>query len=59
MPEANIVTDDQVREYVERNIGEFHRKRVERLNELQLKQLLRRKILTSFAQKLSSLCQTS
>lgn len=43
MPEANIVTDDQVREYVELNIGEFHRKRVERLNELQLKQLLRRK----------------
>ena len=39
----NMVSDDVIREYVERNIGEFHLKRVERLNELQLRQLLRRK----------------
>jgi hypothetical protein len=43
MFKAKIVTDDQVSEYVERNIGEFHKKRVERLNDLGLKQLLRRK----------------
>ena len=43
MSKAKIVTDDHVREYVERNIGEFHQKRVERLNNLQLKVLLRRK----------------
>ena len=41
MPEANIVTDDQVREYVEHNIGEFQRKRVARLSDLRIKQLLR------------------
>ncbi len=40
---ANPVSDDVVREYVEHNIGEFHLKRVERLNELQLRKLLRRK----------------
>ena len=40
---VNAVSDCQVREYVEENIGEFHDKRVDRLNSLKLKDLLRRK----------------
>lgn len=40
---ANVVSDDVVRDFVERNIGEFHSKRVDKLNELQLGKLLRRK----------------
>ena len=40
---ANVVSDDVVRDFVERNIGEFHSKRVDKLSELQLGKLLRRK----------------
>ena len=43
MPVANVVTDAEVRRYVEQNIGAFHDKRVDRLNSLKLKDLLRRK----------------
>ncbi len=43
MPQINRVTDAQVQEYVENNIGDFHNKRVDRLNGLQLDKLLRRK----------------
>ena len=51
MVTANNVTDEQVREYVESHIGEFHDKRVERLNELQLTKLLRRKNPSLFRAK--------
>ncbi len=37
------VTAEDVRDYVEQNIGEFHQKRVERLESLRLHSLLRRK----------------
>lgn len=43
MPNVNVVTNEQVWEYVELNIGEFHDKRVDRLNGLDLNDLLRRK----------------
>lgn len=39
----NPITDEQITEYVESNIGTFHSKRLESLNNLQLKVLLRRK----------------
>ena len=39
----NAITDEQVIAYVEANIGTFHDKRLEALNKLQLKSLLRRK----------------
>lgn len=34
---------DEVRKYVEENIGDFHTKRVEKLGDLKLKTILRRK----------------
>ena len=43
MSSVNAVSDRQIREYVEKNIGEFHSKRVDRLNSLKLRALLRRK----------------
>ncbi len=43
MTAVNSVTDDQVRDYVEGNIGDFHQKRIAKLEELRLNNLLRRK----------------
>lgn len=40
---ANAVSDDVVQDYVEQNIGEFHSKRVDKLNTLELRELLKRK----------------
>ena len=40
---AHRVTDDHVRAYVEQHIGEFHNKRLGRLEGMKLKDLLRRK----------------
>ncbi len=38
-----LITDEQITEYVEANIGNFHNKRLESLNELTLDKLLARK----------------
>lgn len=40
---ANAVSDNVLQDFVEQNIGEFHSKRVDKLNELKLKELIRRK----------------
>ena len=40
---ANAVSNEAVRDFVEQNIGDFHSKRVDKLNGLKLKELLRRK----------------
>ena len=39
----NPITDEQITEYVEANIGSFHEKRLESLNKLKLDELLARK----------------
>lgn len=39
----NLITDQQITEYVEANIGSFHEKRLESLNNLKLDRLLTRK----------------
>ena len=39
----NPISDEQVTAYVEANIGAFHDKRLESLNKLNLRSLLRRK----------------
>ena len=43
MSMVQTVSDDDVREYVESNIGAFHQKRVDRLDGMKLTELLRRK----------------